>query len=124
VNFLAILPRVSPTFLQASLNITKKRCGNPRCRCAQEGPLHGVTSLTWKEENRTRKGKTLYDHPVLEAKLVHQSSELRRGLLFPSPGLSPSPQPQADTPPAHHPMTPHCWSMMMRIDVSCRGAIE
>ncbi len=44
-------------FLQASLNITKKRCGNPRCRCAQEGPLHEVTLLTWKEENHTR---TLY----------------------------------------------------------------
>ena len=44
-------------FVQASLNITKKRCGNPRCRCAQEGPLHEVALLTWKEENRTR---TLY----------------------------------------------------------------
>jgi len=44
-------------FVQASLNVTKKRCGNPRCRCAQEGPLHEVALLTWKEENRTR---TLY----------------------------------------------------------------
>ena len=44
-------------FIQASLTITKKRCGNPRCRCAQEGPLHEVALLTWKEEKRTR---TLY----------------------------------------------------------------
>jgi len=44
-------------FVQASLNITKKRCGNPRCRCAQEGPLHEAALLTWKEENRTH---TLY----------------------------------------------------------------
>ena len=41
-------------FVQASLNITRKRCGNPRCRCAQEGPLHEVALLTWKEEKRTR----------------------------------------------------------------------
>ncbi len=44
-------------FIQASLTITKKRCGNPQCRCAQEGPLHEVALLTWKEEKRTR---TLY----------------------------------------------------------------
>jgi hypothetical protein len=50
------LRKIKP-FIQASLNITKKRCGNPRCRCAQEGPLHEVALLTWKEEKRTR---TLY----------------------------------------------------------------
>jgi len=44
-------------FIQASLSITKKRCGNPLCRCAQEGPLHEVALLTWKEEKRTH---TLY----------------------------------------------------------------
>jgi hypothetical protein len=40
-------------FVQASLTVTKKRCGNPRCRCAQEGPLHEVALLTWKEKKRT-----------------------------------------------------------------------
>ena len=50
------LRKIKP-FIQASLSFTKKRCGNPRCKCAQEGPLHEVTLLTWKEENRTR---TLY----------------------------------------------------------------
>ena len=44
-------------FIQASLSFTKKRCGNPRCRCAQEGPLHEVALLTWKQEKRTH---TLY----------------------------------------------------------------
>ncbi len=50
------LRKIKP-FIQASLSLTKKRCGNPRCRCAQEGPLHEVALLTWKEENRTH---TLY----------------------------------------------------------------
>lgn len=44
-------------FIQASFTFTKKRCGNSRCRCAQEGPLHEVALLTWKQEKRTR---TLY----------------------------------------------------------------
>jgi hypothetical protein len=48
--------RIKP-FVQASLSITKKRCGNPRCRCVQKGPIHEAALLTWKEENRTR---TLY----------------------------------------------------------------
>ena len=50
------LRKIKP-FIQASLSLTKKRCGNPRCRCAQEGPLHEVTLLTWKEKKRTH---TLY----------------------------------------------------------------
>jgi hypothetical protein len=50
------LRKIKP-FIQASLSLTKKRCGNPRCRCAQEGPLHEVALLTWKEQKRTR---TLY----------------------------------------------------------------
>ena len=50
------LRKIKP-FVQASLTITRKRCGNPRCRCAQEGPLHEVALLTWKEEKRTH---TLY----------------------------------------------------------------
>ncbi|HLA05630.1 MAG TPA: DUF6788 family protein [Syntrophales bacterium] len=50
------LRKIKP-FIQSSMIITKKRCGNPQCRCAQEGPLHEVALLTWKEGNRTR---TLY----------------------------------------------------------------
>src|SRR4030067_1624816 len=79
-------------FVKASLNITRKRCGNPRCRCAQEGPLHEVALLTWKEEKRTR---TLYvpiqlrqevDRWVQEGKLlkrlVAEGSQAQRGCLI------------------------------------------
>jgi hypothetical protein len=48
--------RINP-FVQASLSISKKRCGNPRCRCAREGPIHQTALLTWKEGKRTH---TLY----------------------------------------------------------------
>lgn len=44
-------------FIQASFTITKKRCGNPYCRCAKEGPIHEAALLTWKEAKRTQ---TLY----------------------------------------------------------------
>ena len=40
-------------FVQASLNITKKRCGNPKCICAKQGPIHEVALLTWKESKKT-----------------------------------------------------------------------
>jgi len=41
-------------FVQASLSIYQKRCGNPTCRCAREGPIHETAQLTWKEGGRTR----------------------------------------------------------------------
>lgn len=44
-------------FIQGSLSITTKRCGNPSCRCAKEGPIHEAALLTWKEGGKTR---TLY----------------------------------------------------------------
>jgi hypothetical protein len=44
-------------FIQASLTITKKRCGKPSCRCAREGPIHESALLTWKEGGKTH---TLY----------------------------------------------------------------
>lgn len=51
-----ILERIRKTkpFVQASLSITKKRCGNPACRCAQEGPTHETALLTWKEGQCTQ----------------------------------------------------------------------
>ncbi len=48
--------KVKP-FIQASFTITKKRCGNPYCRCAKEGPIHEAALLTWKEGKQTQ---TLY----------------------------------------------------------------
>jgi len=44
-------------FLAGSLTLTLKRCGNPHCRCAKQGPIHPTTLLTWKEGKKTR---TLY----------------------------------------------------------------
>lgn len=41
-------------FIQASFTITKKRCGNPTCRCASEGPIHESALLTWKEKGTTK----------------------------------------------------------------------
>ena len=41
-------------FIQASFTITKKRCGNPSCRCAKEGPIHEAVVLTWKKDQKTR----------------------------------------------------------------------
>lgn len=41
-------------FLPASLTITLRKCGNPRCRCAKEGPLHETALLTWKDGKTTR----------------------------------------------------------------------
>jgi len=48
--------KVKP-FIQASFTITKKRCGNPSCKCAKEGPIHEAALLTWKQGKRTQ---TLY----------------------------------------------------------------
>jgi hypothetical protein len=40
-------------FVQASYTVAKKRCGNPKCRCATEGPIHESARLTWKEKGKT-----------------------------------------------------------------------
>jgi hypothetical protein len=41
-------------FVQASFTVTKKRCGNPNCRCVKEGPIHESALLTWKEKAKTK----------------------------------------------------------------------
>lgn len=55
-RIMAQLRKLRP-FLTGSLTLTRKRCGNPRCRCAKQGPIHPTTLLTWKEGEKTR---TLY----------------------------------------------------------------
>ncbi len=50
---LARIRKIRP-FIVGSFTVSKKRCGNPRCRCAQEGPIHETALLTWKENGRTR----------------------------------------------------------------------
>jgi hypothetical protein len=52
-RILARLRTIGP-FLEGSLTITTKRCGNPTCRCAEAGPIHEAALLTWKEAGRTR----------------------------------------------------------------------
>lgn len=69
--------RIKP-FVQASLSITKKRCGNPKCRCAKEGPVHEAAVLTWKEDRRTH---TLYvpmEFRQEVAKWVEEGKRLKR----------------------------------------------
>lgn len=65
-------------FVQGSLSVTKKRCGNPACCCATQGPIHEVALLTWKENKRTR---TLYVPMELRqevAKWVEEGKHLKR----------------------------------------------
>jgi hypothetical protein len=45
---LEAIRRIRP-FLPASLTVTLRKCGNPKCRCAKEGPIHETALLTWKE---------------------------------------------------------------------------
>ena len=40
-------------FLPASMTITRKKCGNPNCRCAKQGAMHETALLTWKEGKTT-----------------------------------------------------------------------
>lgn len=55
-NILERVRSVGP-FIEASLTVTRKRCGRPQCRCAEEGPIHETALLTWKEKTVTH---TLY----------------------------------------------------------------
>ena len=56
IEILKEIRRIGP-FLEGSLCATTKRCGNPRCRCAKQGPIHETILLTWKEDGTTH---TLY----------------------------------------------------------------
>jgi hypothetical protein len=55
-NILEQVRGIGP-FIEASLTVTRKRCGRPQCRCAEEGPIHETALLTWKEKAVTH---TLY----------------------------------------------------------------
>jgi DNA-binding CsgD family transcriptional regulator len=47
-KILAQIRQAGP-LMEGSLTFTRKRCGNPECRCAEEGPIHPTALLTWKE---------------------------------------------------------------------------
>lgn len=79
-------------FLEGSLTTTLKKCGNKKCRCAREGPIHQTALLTWKEHNKTH---TLYVPKILRQevqewiqegrilkRLAHQMAEEQRKLLI------------------------------------------
>jgi hypothetical protein len=66
--------RIKP-FIQASLSLTKKRCGNPKCRCAQGLPIHETAVLTWKEGQRTH---TLYVPVELREEVTRWVEEGKR----------------------------------------------
>jgi hypothetical protein len=68
------LARLGP-FLPACLTVTRTRCGNPRCRCAREGPVHETALLTWKEEGKTR---TLHVPRELRAEVAQWIAEWRK----------------------------------------------
>lgn len=68
------LARMGP-FLPASLTVTRTRCGNPRCRCAREGPLHETALLTWKEGPITH---TLYVPRELRRDVAHWIAEWKK----------------------------------------------
>ena len=41
-------------FIVGSLVKIQRRCGNPNCRCAREGPKHAAYLLTTKVNGKTR----------------------------------------------------------------------
>lgn len=99
-RLLARIRRIGP-LLEGSLTLTTKRCGNPKCRCAQQGPLHETALLTWKENNKTR---TLYVPRawrgsvaawVQEAqrlkRLIHELSEAQREFFLAKRKQPPTP---------------------------------
>ena len=54
-RILARIRKIKP-FVQASLSISQKKCGNSTCRCAREGPVHETALLTWIRRFRARRG--------------------------------------------------------------------
>ena len=55
------------SLVEGSLVQTKKKCGNPACKCTQ-GELHPTYLLTWKEDGTT---KTFYVSKYLLPKVEH-----------------------------------------------------
>ena len=71
---LEALRRIRP-FLPASLTITQRKCGNPSCRCAKEGPIHETALLTWKDATVTR---TLHVPRELRAQVREWTEEWKK----------------------------------------------
>ena len=90
-NILEQVRRVRP-FVEASLTVTRKRCGRPQCRCAQEGPIHETALLTWKEKAVTHtlyvpvemreEVQTWVNNWKLLRRLIRQMSQAQRQFLL------------------------------------------
>lgn len=90
-NILEQVRRVGP-FIEASLTVTRKRCGRAQCRCAQEGPMHETALLTWKEKTVTHtlyvpvemreEVQTWVDNWKLLRRLIRQMSQAQRQFLL------------------------------------------
>jgi len=90
-NILEQVRRVGP-FVEASLTVTRKRCGRPQCRCAQEGPIHETALLTWKEKAVTHtlyvpvemreEVQTWVNNWKLLRRLIRQMSQAQRQFLL------------------------------------------
>lgn len=76
-RFLDQIHAIGP-FLMASLTVTRKRCANPACRCAQEGPIHEVALLTWKESQKTRTMYIRIDDRKEVRRWVKEGKRLKR----------------------------------------------
>jgi hypothetical protein len=90
-NILEQVRRVGP-FIEASLTVTRKRCGRSQCRCAEEGPIHETALLTWKEKAVTHtlyvpvemreEVQTWVDNWKLLRRLIGQMSQAQRQFLL------------------------------------------
>jgi hypothetical protein len=90
-NVLAQVRRLGP-FIEASLTVTRKRCGRPQCRCVQEGPIHETALLTWKEKAVTHtlyvpvelreEVQTWVNNWKLLRRLIRQMSQAQREFLL------------------------------------------
>jgi len=90
-SVLAQVRRIGP-FIEASLTVTRKRCGRPQCRCVQEGPIHETALLTWKEETVThtlyvpvelrKEVQTWVDNWKALRRLIRQMSQAQRQFLL------------------------------------------
>ena len=65
-------------FVQASLTVTRQRCGRPSCRCALQGELHETSLLTWKEKGKTRTLHVPIELRQEVARWVEEGKRLKR----------------------------------------------
>jgi len=73
---LASLGEPNP-FVVGSLVKTQRRCGNPNCRCAKEGPKHPAHLLTTKVKGKTQAIYVPVDMVEEVRQWCHQYSDVK-----------------------------------------------